>query len=97
MSAVYAYLQRLFGLNKNQAITWLVALAIFLAIGLFVRSNAGDFSTYLLAALLFAINCFLLALLKGVDRIRIAILTFLYVLNLILFGYYYFNSLIIFY
>jgi len=97
MSSVYAYLQRWFNLTKNQSTAWLIAVVSFLAIGFFVRSSASSFSVYLMASLLFAMNCFLLSLLKGNDRIRLALLASLYVLNTVLFGYYYFSSITIFY
>jgi NhaP-type Na+/H+ and K+/H+ antiporter len=97
MSSVFAYLHRVFAFSRNQSIAWLAAVVIFIAIGLFVRSSDSNFTTYILAAILLAVNCLIMGLLKDIGRIRLAILVFLYVLNLILFGYYYFNSITIFY
>jgi hypothetical protein len=97
MSRLYDYLNKIFGLTKAQSNLWLVSVVIFLMIGLFVRSSGSDFSAYGLAALLFGVNCFIMAILKQVGRIRLAIVIFLLVLNFILFGYYYFNSITVFF
>lgn len=65
-------------------------------IGFFAKSLSAELYTYLFLVILFVINNVLLIIFKNVDRVRLALLVFLLVLNLISLGYYYFSSITLF-
>lgn len=87
-----------FGLDKRSFQFWLANVVVFGLIGWFVYAKQAEASTYLMAVFLLVANSLILfLLLHYIPRIKIAMLTFLVVLNAFLFGYYYFASITFFF
>lgn len=83
-----------FGLGQRSFRFWLFNLGLFLLIGLFVISSKGEWGTYLMVAVLMAVNSTILFSLRGgITRLTTAILAVMTILNAVTFGYYYFSSI----
>lgn len=83
-----------FGLDQRNFRFWLVNLGLFLLIGLFVITSQGERGTYLLVAVLMAVNSLILFSLHGeITRLTLAALVVMTILNAVTFGYYYFSSI----
>jgi len=96
MQIVFRLLNNFFTFSFWQSIFWLVAVLGVILIGFFAKSLSAELYTYLFLVILFVINNVLLIIFKNVDRVRLALLVFLLVLNLISLGYYYFSSITLF-
>ncbi len=85
------------GLGQSSFRLWLFNLGLFLLVGLFVLSSKGDWQTYLMVAVLMAVNSAILFSLRGaIGRLTMAVLAVMAILNAVTFGYYYFSSLSVF-